>query len=64
MVQDRNDNELQPGDEFVIRGRIEQVFPTEENGLLEVSYQTAVPLTAFIRAEAVEKIVQLNEGEE
>jgi hypothetical protein len=62
MARDRNGVELQPGDEFIIRGRIEQVFQTGENALLEVTYQTAVPLTSFIRAEAVEK--NLDKGRE
>lgn len=63
MAIDRNGVELKPGDEFVIRGRVEQVFPTEENGLLAVSYQTVVPLLGYVKAEAVEKVEQPLESE-
>ena len=55
-VLDKKGNEIQVGDEVIVRAKVVAITPLGDQTLLRVEWQTDAWLIDFVKAEEVEKL--------
>ena len=56
MPTDKNGNEIQVGDEVIVRAKVVAITPLGDQTLLQVEWQTDAWLIDFVKPEKVEKL--------